>query len=1171
MITLILPLIALAGHVTQEQAAQKAAQFLSSRADAYARGTGNERPALQLTPVNMGANYHVFNVDGGDGFVIVSSDDRTTPILGYADKGSLKPDSLPENVCSWLQTYSAQLEWIDSHPEARLSRQASLFPAKEPIVTSHWDQAAPYNYLCPTYGNLACMTGCVATALAQIMNYHKYPAQSQRIPAYTTETLSIKVSAKQATRIDWRNMADNYTAKSTSMENTAVSTLMMLVGAALKMDYSPYNSGAYSSDVVPALVDYFSYDTSAKRVSRLFYTIDEWESMIYQELEENRPVYYSGVSIGGGHAFVIDGYENGYFHVNWGWSGISDGYFLLDLVDPEDYSGSGAGIGGYGYSMEQSAVIGIRPSQGTVASEPCMTVREMTVPGSTTYTRQNGGSFSNVMVKASAYNEESGTITFDMGFGVYDESGRRVYEYYVGNKSCGSYEGVFVTPDAMSFGRGWSDGTYTIRAISRPTGSNTWQDNIGSEKHSVKAVIRGNTLTLAERKANLSGSVSVNGTLRMGKEVTIEGYISNSGDDFSDYLYVFIGQTFAGGRFFEVKSGSSATFSLRSILDAAGSKTIELCKDMYGGNIVAQTTVTVAESPSANLSITSSFPDIVNNRLSKATLKGSISINNNLRETYDDEIIVGLFKMISGTTQAKLCQERRYDLNLGGYRSKTIDLAFDGMEQDCRYLLLVYYISKGEQTEGLRTSIFEVDEAAVELFTVTQVRLPDEHYYRGMAGTVDVTVRNDGNVENGSLYLWIDQEEAGTISFNSLMAREERTFSATIVPTHTGSCRLTVTTDADGREVAGSTTLFVEEPEMKLTVTAMELLTEEPTIGMPVEVKFSVSNDGLSSDGMLYVFVNGQKVYDVKVELQPGSTGEYTINYVPEEAGDYLIQLAADEAGSKLLGPSVTFRVTVQDAEQSEAVITPLTDVMKVGQVARFSVSIRNAGSKTAGPFYVFFTDSLVATLNEHISPRQQKTLSFELTPTRSGHNQLLKITTDTEGRDLIGFLNLSVGDLKHQFTVTDIYLITPEFDFEQAVKGFFDVANWGDYPETTLYLHLADSLVQSIPVYIPVGSGDTVQYEFSFMPTRAGKNLQLYISADRAGRDVLCSSTVTIHQPSGIVLPTADDVRLTIYAVNGTRMGHCPASQLHQMLITLPEGIYMVRSQQGDTWKIRH
>lgn len=320
--------------------------------------------------------YYVFSApeQANGGYVIASADDLAVPVLGYVEDGVFDYATLPPQLQWWLGEYASQIEWVRGQrvPAPGMVVGAGR-PYREPIasmVHARWDQSAPYNDLCPVYSTGKTVTGCVATAMAQILRFWEYPAKGTGSHSYTYNGITNSFDFGNTT-FQWKEMPFILTDNWTTANNVAVSTLMRACGVAVDMQYnvsSEGGSGAYSEDVAPALIQYFSYAPSTKHRHRGGYGLYEWEDLIYSSLEHGCPVYYHGQGSNGGHAFVVDGYgDNGYFHLNWGWSGSSNGYFLLTALDPATL---GIGGGGGGFNWSQGAIIDLRPNFTGSTEEP---------------------------------------------------------------------------------------------------------------------------------------------------------------------------------------------------------------------------------------------------------------------------------------------------------------------------------------------------------------------------------------------------------------------------------------------------------------------------------------------------------------------------------------------------------------------------------------------------------------------------------------------------------------------------------------------------------------------------------------------------------------------------------------------------------------------------------
>jgi surface protein len=343
-----------AQQVTEKAALSKAQEFFT-RSDVVSRRAARKAP--QLTLATNRDEFYVFNDEANGGYVVVSGEERMLDILMFAEDGSYNEKEMPCNMKAWLDDYARQVSYLRTHPEAKSSRRARANKANIDNLLDCWfGQRDPYNDKCPRH----CVTGCIATAMAQIMYCHKWPDQTlETIPAYTTATLNISVPEIPVTTIDWANILKGYNYDDTydTTQADAVATLMKLCGSSVEMDYTTTGSAASSYAASIAFKKYFGYDDLIEQVVRSNFNTDEWEQLVYDELNAKRPVLYSGFSeTGGGHAFVLDGYKDGFFHVNWGWGG-SESYVMM------------TGEGNWeGYTIGQSALINIQPDNGEYAS-----------------------------------------------------------------------------------------------------------------------------------------------------------------------------------------------------------------------------------------------------------------------------------------------------------------------------------------------------------------------------------------------------------------------------------------------------------------------------------------------------------------------------------------------------------------------------------------------------------------------------------------------------------------------------------------------------------------------------------------------------------------------------------------------------------------------------------
>ncbi|MBO4924229.1 MAG: C10 family peptidase [Bacteroidales bacterium] len=377
--------------------------------------------------------FYVYDVEGG-GWVIVSGDDSATPILAYSESGSFKANGMPSNLGSWLGIVrkeirkarnegkkgnsTVQWRWQHAgHPNTKAGSSQKL------LTTANWDQGSPYNSYLSTYvknrntGVSGLYTGCVATAMAEVLRYHKWPVKGTgTLEGYTTESKGYTVSSIDISKhtYDWDNMLSSYGSSATTAQKNAVALLMLDCGVMVKMDYTTTGSGAMSEEIVPALAEHMQYSKAARLKYRMDYSAEEWMDMIVYDIDNCGPILYSGQDPSeGGHQFVCQGYdiENTMIYINWGWSGDDNGWFAFDL----NIQGS------YMFSDYQSAVFGLVPDRDGSTHYPEDESSERIELN--TYSSQ-GETYTGITL-------ENGTVakgeTFTLGGGVFFNMGSGAY------------------------------------------------------------------------------------------------------------------------------------------------------------------------------------------------------------------------------------------------------------------------------------------------------------------------------------------------------------------------------------------------------------------------------------------------------------------------------------------------------------------------------------------------------------------------------------------------------------------------------------------------------------------------------------------------------------------------------------------------------------------------
>ncbi|WP_455586510.1 thiol protease/hemagglutinin PrtT [Bacteroides sp.] len=389
-----------ADNVTVSRAEQLARSFWGNR--------GTTRSAeIQLEYIWNGESvqtrtdavpaFHVFNRTSEGGFIIISGDDIVAPVLAYSNTGKFEVENMPSNLQDWMGYYREQINWAREQnmpPSAstvelwsKLERGMLSDNGEEEVLmeTALWNQGTPYNKLCPNIDNVVAPTGCVATALAIVMKYNRWPDKGNGATfTYTTRTYERKISATYSTTYDWDNMPDVYEEGAyTTTQANQVGRLMYHCGVFSQMDYTPKESGAYTPVAARGMIDYMKYDKSLTVLEKEWYTDAEWNALLKSELNAGRLVIYGGSnSRREGHQFVFDGYKADRYHVNWGWGGMANGYYLLSTLEP-DQQGIGGNTGG-GFSIGQNAVIGIKKAE-TGSSYRDMLAFFKATSGGTTY------------------------------------------------------------------------------------------------------------------------------------------------------------------------------------------------------------------------------------------------------------------------------------------------------------------------------------------------------------------------------------------------------------------------------------------------------------------------------------------------------------------------------------------------------------------------------------------------------------------------------------------------------------------------------------------------------------------------------------------------------------------------------------------------------------------
>ena len=742
---LLLAATAIAAPISQNQAQQAAASFLSQH---------HPGKVTKLTPVTStkfrasgdNASFYIFNASREQGFVIVSGDDRTTPILGYVDNGNFDPNNIPANMKAWLEGYQEQISMLDQLGITEAYNESfTMRPTRNsisPMITSHWDQGAPYWEQCPefmdidengdTVGELA-YTGCVAVSMSQILNYYKSPLRcTQIIPSYLVtyywqeEYGAFDTDPLDPIFFDWDNMRDNYTGAETQAEKDAVAWLMLYAGCAAHMQYG-VNASSTSDPYIPtAFNEYFNYD--AKLVYRSDYEQAEWEDMIYNELVEGRPLIYNGrAGSGGGHSFVCDGYAYGdLFHINWGWGGLGDGYFVLSVLNP--YAG---GIGSTtsleGYNIDQTAVIGIQPGySGTPAEvDHRLTVFNMYYTGTSSFERSDDGSFKlnkRRYIKVTGEDHIDDGTKYLRGIALYDSNDNFIdiiaQTYY----ASGYLSITDSWPDTQSsvtypFGQGLPNGSYKIKPVCSLPGTNEWKPMIESDRFYVEATINGDWVTMTNHP--IVDLQSMNFEFTGGEKVGLAEQChvtvkNNSADRFSGKLYLYVdNEQFDEYSEFttvveaEIPTGGTKVITFNFTPKNAGTKSVHLSTydtSSWNPGIPGSSSVNIAGSVTypMNLSVEINALNADENMvIYDSHIKFKVDVtNNNTEGEYNRYILAPLF-IVDENNHGTMVTYLSRNVVIPAGETQTFYFEFDNLAFGSVYALNIFGRNENEQTTNL--------------------------------------------------------------------------------------------------------------------------------------------------------------------------------------------------------------------------------------------------------------------------------------------------------------------------------------------------------------------------------------------------------------------------------------------------------------------------------------
>lgn len=533
-----------AGLISEQEALQKAKSFMS--------GKSFKERNLHRAPLADNDNnaYYVFNVENDAGFIIVGNDDNISDVLAYSENNSFNPETVPNELKIWLNSYSA------------ISQVPKTHNAIPPMTTTEWGQKKPYNALLANND----ATGCVATALAQLMAYHKWPNE-----------VSKEVYELPTTSFNWDLMRNQYSENDVDESALEVAKLMKYCGFAVNTNYNS-SSKAYFYNMCEALKYYFGYAETAHDIYRISYTTEEWDNILYNELSNGRPVLYSAQE-SSGHALICDGYDgNGFYHFNWGWSGDCNGYYRLPSLN--------------NYSLDHAAIVGIEKAIAPYDYEKKLSygiIEEWTYHS---IRKRNANGQVGVGFKI-AWNEWNSQIGEDK---MYEAAGGLYKDHKLIEVLPITYSTrISDRPSfiyAVRIGSNVPDGNYQLRMLYRKTDSEKWIEPLRSDGEFFDLYIKSDSLIIKQRGNAYAYpkedeikivSMKVEGNLQVDTQQTLVIDMQNTGTANAGKLDAIIrsayGYVFNGSFGYSINPGETGKVELYFTPTKAGEYEIIIRSD----------------------------------------------------------------------------------------------------------------------------------------------------------------------------------------------------------------------------------------------------------------------------------------------------------------------------------------------------------------------------------------------------------------------------------------------------------------------------------------------------------------------------------------------------------------------------------------------------------------
>ena len=753
-----------ANPIDRQQALQQAVKFLQSKGMSISREAATRSLGRNAT---ANQSLYVFNTADSHGFVIVAGDDRIDPIIGYTTQGSFDEEDLPVNFKAWLKQMAAEVEAIAAQPALTrtgsapkdISRQVRIHRAIDPLIITSWNQGNTdnvYNGHLPLVNGKYPCTGCVATAGAQIMYYYHrdLPDMTQPVPGYKLTDGHGKDYSHGADTSDdlpaiqfqWNKMKTSYSYREPDApmteEEDAVADLMLYCGYAAHMNYGLANVHGGSSASTTTLADgmskYFDFNPNTwKCVQREYYSINEWDEIIYNELASGRPIIYSG-SFDGGHAFICDGYDGaGMYHFNWGWGGGYNGFFKLQATNPKGESD----ITDMGYIANNYCIIGLQPMSWPDIIDPNAddTWEVPEIEGIVATASNISVENTTVSMRLSNNNEE----TYGFGFGIGELNGEGTItpidtemEYYKNTDLQKGWGFPGISFDFSTYDL--SDGSHTLVPISIVNGETEWRRCKPANLYFDVNVSGGEKTVIAHPIENLqinTFELASGGTPGYYQGVTLN--ITNKGDNLNKTLYLYVGTAddigdYSASKTIRIASDNTKEYRIKMSELDAGNYTLRLLNQYNGDVVLAQTEITISQ----DLQVTSFDIDTSQLRFTNSTIKINATVEN-----HAGDYAVPLY-LLAGTGGTK---DFKYAAGSAIESGSSEDVTFYfSPDQAGTWTLYIATDQEGDNIIGETTiDIEEPPSGTVEL-----TKIEEKVTCKETSTTYTLTVKNTGSTVN---------------------------------------------------------------------------------------------------------------------------------------------------------------------------------------------------------------------------------------------------------------------------------------------------------------------------------------------------------------------------------------------------------------------------------------